>query len=127
MNTLGHLLTKNSPDSEPKSVVYKINCCDCDICYIGKTDRFISCRMKQHKRDLINGKNETGLGEHASTGHSFDFDNVRVMARCTNERRLIYQENYYIAAADKKNQRTANRIKNVIMHPALTDVFADTL
>ena len=40
-----------------KGVIYKINCSDCDQCYIGETKRWFKTRKKEHMRDVKNSDN----------------------------------------------------------------------
>ena len=35
-------------DDDKSSVVYKINCCDCDASYVGETGRALKTRMSEH-------------------------------------------------------------------------------
>ena len=37
-------------DDDKSSVVYKINCCDCDASYVGEMGRALKTRMLEHRR-----------------------------------------------------------------------------
>ena len=37
-------------DDDKSSVVYKINCCDCDASYVGETGRALKTQMSEHRR-----------------------------------------------------------------------------
>ena len=37
-------------DDDKSSVVYKINCCDCDASYVGETGRTLKTHMLEHRR-----------------------------------------------------------------------------
>ena len=41
-----------SPDDDRSSVVYKINCHDCDASYVGETERALKTRMSEHRRAI---------------------------------------------------------------------------
>ncbi|CAN7951170.1 unnamed protein product, partial [Ixodes pacificus] len=52
---LRDLISKPKDPTPPESqsgVVYKVNCQDCDKCYIGETGRKQSTRLKEHRRDV---------------------------------------------------------------------------
>ena len=38
------------PDDDKSSIVYKVNCCDCDASYIGETGRPLETRMSEDCR-----------------------------------------------------------------------------
>ena len=67
---LGSVLTKNKPlksAGEDSPGVYRINCSDCDKCYLGETGRTLPTRIKEHKRDVRNFKIGSGLAVHSNT------------------------------------------------------------
>ena len=52
---LGGLLSSFKDAIEPgyrQGAIYKINCSDCDQCYIGETKRWFETRKKEHMRDV---------------------------------------------------------------------------
>lgn len=64
-------------------VVYKINCLDCDGCYIGHTGKRLEQRIQAHKNDCrlrrSNGSG-TALSTHSlEQKHSFDFDHPTIL------------------------------------------------
>lgn len=62
--------------------MYKIDCNDCDKCYIGETTVRLQDRIGQHKNDIIkmNTKVSTALVAHAKYNqHRFNFDDVSVL------------------------------------------------
>lgn len=89
MRTLANVFPKpkdRTPSDEQSGVVYKVNCTDCDACYIGETGRRRHTRIKEHVRDVTKATHstraKTELVDHCLTkGHVFDFDNVTTLAR----------------------------------------------
>ena len=60
-----------------------------DATYVGETGRRLEERMQEHKKDIISKKKVSKVAEHANDhNHSFDFDNVKVVAQATNVRHL---------------------------------------
>jgi hypothetical protein len=79
------LVCTRQPDpSKIKNAVYKINCKNCHVSYVGETSRFVMTRVKEHRRDETKCMKDptSELVAHVQdTGHTFDFDNVSVLAR----------------------------------------------
>ena len=70
--------TKMEP-SRISDCVYKINCKNCDKCYIGETGRQLSIRIKEHM-SYKPGTNSATINSHASQSqHQIDFTNVEVL------------------------------------------------
>ena len=57
--------------------VYKINCKNCDVCYIGESKRPLNVRISEHK----NNKNEKAvINLHQKNfNHKFEFENVEIL------------------------------------------------
>lgn len=87
-------------------VVYKVNCLDCDGCYIGQTKQYIEDRMKAHEYSLKQkNKDLTALKKHAhENGHRFDFKNVEVLKKEVGEKRRLIHEIIQI----KKHKKSVN-------------------
>lgn len=81
---------------DQSGMVYKINCLQCEKCYIGETTQKLSTRINQHKNNVRNGatmKNPTALVKHGVTAnHLFDFQNVQSLCQERNKRKLQLQE-----------------------------------
>ena len=70
--------TKMEP-SRISNCVYKINCKNCDKCYVGETGRQLSIRIKEHM-SYKPGTNSATINSHASQSqHQIDFTNVEVL------------------------------------------------
>ena len=94
------------------NLVYLINCRDCDSLYIGETSQKLKKRLSQHMLDIRNCNKKTALAEHAySTGHTFDFDNCRILhlgIANTYKRKMI--EKLYI---QKYNKNAINFVTDI--------------
>ena len=93
-----------------QGAIYKINCSDCDQCYIGETKRWFETRKKEHMRDVKNGDNNaTALSKHAvELGHSIDWKNYEILQIETDYHKRKFIESFYInslsnALNDKKS------------------------
>ena len=85
-NKICHLKDKRK-NLDKAGVVYQVDCNDCQAKYIGETGRQTRDRMKEHERDVTNQKPASKIFQHVdgNQGHSFDFENVHVLA---NEKNL---------------------------------------
>ena len=76
---LGGLLNSFKDAIEPEyrqGAIYKINCSDCDQCYIGETKRWFETRKKEPMKEVKNSDNATAFFKHAvELGHSIDWKN----------------------------------------------------
>ncbi|XP_055857065.1 uncharacterized protein LOC129919958 [Episyrphus balteatus] len=87
--------TKSKIEKEQQhDIIYKIGCSgkegeSCNLIYIGTTKRSLETRLIEHKADIRNKRESTGLSQHIiETGHSADFDNTTIMdkEKRTNKR-----------------------------------------
>ncbi|EZA58481.1 hypothetical protein X777_01102, partial [Ooceraea biroi] len=73
---------KDSFTNDKKTcVVYKINCSDCQACYIRQTKRHLEQRVKEHKTDIKKDQDSWSIVSRHSglNGHCFDWSNVNVL------------------------------------------------
>jgi len=92
---IGHLFPFKDKVNDPKKlslVVYHIKCLSCDANYIGKSKRICDIRFNEHKND----KNSSIYKHHIDTGHLFDYDNISILDRASNDLKLQYKEMLYI-------------------------------
>lgn len=87
--------TKEKKKTEKEThTVYTVPCNNCTAEYIGQTKQYLQDRLKAHKNSCI-GKNteKTALKNHTQdTGHTFNFDNTKILRIEQNEKkRLIYE------------------------------------
>ena len=76
-----------------REVVYKVGCVDCNFVNYGQTNRALETRLKEHRRPVRVGDNNSKLAQHANQfGHSTDFDHPTIVhvdkARNFHERLL---------------------------------------
>ena len=58
-------------------VVYKIDCTNCNMTYLGQTKRKLACRVSEHKRDDKNKTHSSVLASHVKqTGRNSMFRHV---------------------------------------------------
>ena len=67
---------------------------DCEQCYIGETGRTIKIRLKEHKKDVVRGKeNISGLSKHIrDTNHNIEWDNIIVLNKENDFRKRKFKE-----------------------------------
>ena len=102
-NTLANSIIKTGKDklanNKQSSLIYKIECKNCDKVYIGQTHRYLEKRIKEHKSN-INSENPSVINEHVKTNNHFmNWDEVKILdkekhyyKRLTSE--MIYIEKY---------------------------------
>ena len=75
------------PALQCRGVVYRVACVDCNFVYYGQTDRALETRLKEHKRAVRVGDNNSKVAQHANQFvHSIDFDPATIVARNFHER-----------------------------------------
>jgi hypothetical protein len=73
-------------------MVYSIKCRDCNAEYIGKTERILSHQLKEHR----NSKSLACKQHEETTGHSMDYENVRILDSAKSDFRLKLKELLHI-------------------------------
>jgi hypothetical protein len=70
-------------------VGYLIPCLYCDNVYIGETGRRLETRLYEHKKNIEGSQDKyTGLTIHRiNTNHNFDYNNVKILATETNNKK----------------------------------------
>src|SRR4051812_22038618 len=68
---------------------------NCDADYIGKTERILSLRMKEHRSKAKTNNNATH--RHCQdTGHTIDYDNVKILDRANTYYKILLKEQLHI-------------------------------
>lgn len=81
-------------DTESQSlVVYKINCATCNVEYIGKTERILTHRIKEHIKS-----DKSSCYQHTMDypDHRMDYDKIEVIDRASNDFKLRMKELLHI-------------------------------
>lgn len=103
--TLRHIFTSNRKKADKlmmDNVVYEIKCAGnerekCDMVYIGTTKRMLGTRIKEHKSDVKNNKETTGLAQHVKDNkHNMNFDDVKILNREESENKRFTIESLRI-------------------------------
>lgn len=93
-----------APPKDQSNLVYEIDC-QCGKTYIGQTMQKLNTRLQQHR----NGTGKTGLTAHIKeTGHTMDFDNVKILDKEPILQKRMFLEFAHITARDQ------NKILNLI-------------
>jgi len=60
--------------------MYKIDCKDCEVSYVGQTKRRLTIRIREHRND-INKKSDipSVIFTHHLQDHDFDWNNVHIL------------------------------------------------
>jgi hypothetical protein len=93
-------------DAEAQSlVVYKIKCDSCDAEYIGKTERILCHRVKEHRTS-----NTSACYQHTKSnpGHKMNYDGIEIIDRADNNMKLQIKELLHIL----KQKPTLNKQLN---------------
>ena len=89
-----------------------IKCSECHADYIGKTERILSYRIKEHqssKKDK-KGNYASALYEHHKlTNHKIDFDGIKILDRADSDPKLKIKEILHI---DKKKPNFNTQINS---------------
>lgn len=103
-------------------VVYQVNCNECtDKQYIGTTSQMVKNRMAGHRSDCNRKSAEkSALVAHAvNKNHTFDFNNVKILATNNNQNKRMFLEELYIKSSktciNKKSTEAAN-VSNIYGH-----------
>lgn len=95
-NTIGNSFPFKDRINEIPSqslVVYKINCSTCKAEYIGKTERILAHRMKEHAKDIKSACHQHTID---NPDHRMDYDNIQVIDRATSDFKAKIKELLHI-------------------------------
>ena len=123
---LKNLLTnnKNKPDILEQNGVYRLNCADCNMCYIGETGRSLGLRIKEHQKDKINSQ----LGKHLFlNNHRLDLSNIELLHRYSKSNKLKILESLEIYKAKKSNKPILNESLDIWFRPLFKFLSTQTL
>jgi len=101
LNKLGRMI-KAQKDDIPigcnKNVVYKLECKNCDVAYIGQTKRRLHTRINEHRNDInkINSNHSVVTEHRLENNHEFDWDNPTILDKDKLYYRRLISEMIYI-------------------------------
>ena len=106
--TLGKLFPfkDNIKNVEERSlVVYSLKCEPCGIEYIGKTERILCHRLKEHKNN-----NTSACKQHinANPTHRFNFDRVEILDTADSDHKLRIKELLHILSRKPELNKQLN-------------------
>lgn len=107
---LSHVIKKGKDKSEKakqNNVVYKLNCNDCDVVYVGQSKRAISVRVDEHKKS----KNSVIYEHNTTNKHNFNWDNFEILDHEKNMNRRLVSEMIHINLQDKSINKIEDKNK----------------
>lgn len=115
INTLLPTVKDKTPDMEMSNVIYKIDCADCESCYIGMTSTKLKQRISGHRSNVKKLKtlldkghtntdtevlwvrDKTALVNHiADTNHNFKLEETKIIDRTFKTNNLNILESCHI-------------------------------
>lgn len=146
--TVGALLPivkDKTPKEEQNNVIYKIQCNDCDVCYIGMTTTKLKTRISGHRSNVrrlqtlreagytntdaavINIREKTALVDHAAAmDHQFKLGETQIIDRANRASSLPILESCHIKnTPNTVNKRTDTDNLNVV-YAALLHTLRNT-
>ena len=107
---------------EMSSVVYCLKCKTCGKKYIGKTERILYYRIKEHRSE--SKSNKSACREHIldNEGHEIDFDGIEVLDSADNGTKLAAKELLHILRHKpelnkQRGSQSSSEIKTIIIQP----------
>ncbi len=98
-------------------VVYKINCATCQAEYIGKMQRILAIRMKEHPKDT-----KSACHQHTveNPSHQMDYSGIEVIDRASSDFKLRMKELLHILKSKpllnkQMNAQSKHEIKTLII------------
>ena len=114
---------KDTTDLKSKcNLVYRVDCGDCERCYVGMTGQRFQARINQHDRDITRGRRATALSTHAlEEGHSIRLDEPTILTSEKNYHKRAFKEMCYI----KSLQNTMNSVTDLLsLSPIYSNLIA---
>ena len=111
MKTIGMIYTKlkdKIPPLAQSNIVYKLQCADCDKCYVGQSSQIMKNRIAGHKSDARNNPEKCMLASHVSEHHhNINYQEVKILEVESNYIKRSFLEMYHIVRTDNTmNKRT---------------------
>ena len=85
------------------NVIYKIDCLDCDNCYIGQTYRALAKRKSEHKSNIKKPPDEHKVitKQIIENEHNINWDNIQIIDKETHDYKRDVSEMLYIKTHKK--------------------------
>lgn len=116
---------KTSSTKSNHDVIYAFNCKKCEGVYIGQTGQKLKNRIKQHKAEQLKRcqkKNMTAALQHViETGHSFDLDGTKILAKEKHLGKRLTLESLHINIQNKTTINLKSDIEN--LNPAYVQLL----
>ena len=106
--TLRSFLVRKKPPGlgEPRGLVYRVPCGQCEWSYVGETGRTLGERLAEHKRAVRQWSTSSEIAKHVmEEGHSVDWEAASIVAREGCYRKRIFKEAWFT-----KVHRSSNRV-----------------
>lgn len=96
------------PKDKQTNTIYKIPCIDCEKCYVGQSNQWISNRLRGHRYNILdtNSKSTALKKHHLETGHLFDLKNTEILSKEPHLKKRLIKEMIYIKKENTVNDRT---------------------
>ena len=123
-STIKSTLVRNKNFVDCTAGVYKIDCKDCDLAYIGETGRNLETRVKEHRYAFQTCNLNNAMFKHASeNNHSINWDNCQLLYKCNNFKKRRIIESVCIQKFDNFNLNEGNfKLDPVIRSLVLTSL-----
>ena len=82
--------------------VYKIKCKQCKAEYIGKTERILDIRVKEHQKNTLSNVKKHELD---NPGHHMDYESVEVIDNASNDFKLRMKELHILKSEPELNKQ----------------------
>ena len=110
-SNLNNLIIKGKdkiPHSQQTNVVYKLNCNNCSVSYVGQCKVELRSRMYGHKNDMNKEPEEQSVvSKHRNIGHEFNWDKIKILDKEPNyDKRLISEMIHISACKHSINKKT---------------------
>ncbi|EFN62754.1 hypothetical protein EAG_02768, partial [Camponotus floridanus] len=88
----------NLQNNDKTGVVYKLNCKDCNLSYIGQTKRHLRTRLKEHCNNIkLHESNHSVISKHRSESrHDFDWSKPNILHNEKYVRKREIAEMFFI-------------------------------
>ncbi|EZA46542.1 hypothetical protein X777_00052, partial [Ooceraea biroi] len=119
LNCLIKLGKDTLTNGQQMGVVYKIECVNCEACYIGQTKRHLETRVKEHRSDISKRDNCLSVvSKHrVFNEHDFDWCNTKILHHENHRRKREIAEMVFI----KRHSNAINLQKDTEDLPAVYD------